>query len=596
MGGEDEGENGVKAEPAGAGGAVSTAAQGGAADPENGTAVRVPLDGVAVDADVSRAMDVPHKAGNAAAESGRAGSSVGEEGAKQPVEQLDQRKGAPPINKLADVGNNNDRQELAAVKTEQVSANTVQHNSADQSVLQSSKGPTESAADTADTVVVRPVFAQAQAPASDTQNEARPGAPEASEAPARMDIPTQIPLPGDSSPQVDLEGAKNRRAGPPPASAASKRPASPAAIVKVTKAKPKRQKVASSSSAPGGAGVPATATGALATSATAPPPSASPRAQPSMRKTARRGSAAAHIRSSPRLGAQNHNTRWAGTASWENAMPISGSVAEYRAGCMQLEKARHSRVFDAQRKRLLGEQRARWVLDHETRLIEEQHEAAVHMLTLSVLQKVFQKQQAVEELLYGIRKPPAASTTNAAREMEPSAAQAKTSGAGLDCSVLVGAKTGSADAAPAPAPVTFAGSMTRTRGGGARESAAVGPSDAAKGSTARGRDEASVVAGDEVGNASAREGRPPTGVNATSGSRRRINTRKQVMDRTRLRVELDAGEVMNDLMRIENASQTAGSASSTGKESKAQDKNAASGSVPATASGRVTRRAQERKS
>mmetsp|Transcript_7881 Transcript_7881/g.14293 ORF Transcript_7881/g.14293 Transcript_7881/m.14293 type:complete len:374 (-) Transcript_7881:414-1535(-) len=75
---------------------------------------------------------------------------------------------------------------------------------------------------------------------------------------------------------------------------------------------------------------------------------------------------------------------------------VAGSVKEYRNGCIALEKARHTRIFDAQRVRLQGEERARWTYDHETRLAQEQYDAAVRMATLNALQAVFAKQRALE--------------------------------------------------------------------------------------------------------------------------------------------------------------------------------------------------------
>eukprot|EP00181_Compsopogon_caeruleus_P005132 CAMPEP_0184689948 /NCGR_PEP_ID=MMETSP0312-20130426/30940_1 /TAXON_ID=31354 /ORGANISM="Compsopogon coeruleus, Strain SAG 36.94" /LENGTH=494 /DNA_ID=CAMNT_0027147357 /DNA_START=213 /DNA_END=1697 /DNA_ORIENTATION=+ len=79
-----------------------------------------------------------------------------------------------------------------------------------------------------------------------------------------------------------------------------------------------------------------------------------------------------------------------------------GSLNELREKCLESERARHSRIFEAEKRRLYAEQVVRWSYAHEVRLVEEEYESARRVLTVRLLQENADKQRRVDELRYKI--------------------------------------------------------------------------------------------------------------------------------------------------------------------------------------------------
>lgn len=84
------------------------------------------------------------------------------------------------------------------------------------------------------------------------------------------------------------------------------------------------------------------------------------------------------------------------------ATVLAGSMDEYREGCLRLEKLRHSRMYEAEKRRLYSERTIESTYESQVRAAEEDFEAGRRALVTRLLQDNMEKTRRVEELRYKI--------------------------------------------------------------------------------------------------------------------------------------------------------------------------------------------------
>lgn len=84
---------------------------------------------------------------------------------------------------------------------------------------------------------------------------------------------------------------------------------------------------------------------------------------------------------------------------------------EYREGCLKLEKAKHARVYEAEKRMLYMEQVIKWAYFVDVRTALEDHMTNRRGAVCKSLEDVAEKMRRVEELQYGISREDAAAAT-----------------------------------------------------------------------------------------------------------------------------------------------------------------------------------------
>jgi len=227
---------------------------------------------------------------------------------------------------------------------------------------------------------------------------------------------------------------------------------------------------------------------------------------------------------------------------------VAGNVKAYRQQCMVLEKLRHARIFEAQRRRLRGLQRAQWAYDHEVRLSDEQHDAATRIATLNALQLVFERQRVLELRRHALlcERASAGMPNKSLREKTGSASLNIPGDACMSESVHERSSVKDVDAAAndSTAEIGHPLGATGVTAGLRRRAAdkAVAVASRARVSVPAGGHSSASAAGAEVSAFQA----------VANGNARDLRGGASTTAR-RVRVELDAGEVMHDLMTFENS-------------------------------------------
>lgn len=86
----------------------------------------------------------------------------------------------------------------------------------------------------------------------------------------------------------------------------------------------------------------------------------------------------------------------------ENENVLKGSLDDYRQGCLRLEKARHARLYDAERRVLYYWRAIRNAYDYDVRLAEEEFDQQRRFIAVQMLRENSEKMRRVEELRYKI--------------------------------------------------------------------------------------------------------------------------------------------------------------------------------------------------
>lgn len=83
---------------------------------------------------------------------------------------------------------------------------------------------------------------------------------------------------------------------------------------------------------------------------------------------------------------------------------VTGSLDEYREGCLKLEKVRHARVYEAEKRRIYHESAILETFQREISTIHEEAEMTRRNATMKALADNMEKIRQVEELRYRICK------------------------------------------------------------------------------------------------------------------------------------------------------------------------------------------------
>lgn len=81
---------------------------------------------------------------------------------------------------------------------------------------------------------------------------------------------------------------------------------------------------------------------------------------------------------------------------------LPGSLDHYRESCLKLEKARHARVYEAEKRKLYSERAIQHTFDHEVHLAWDDYESSRRTVLFRLLQDNLEKVRRVEELRYKI--------------------------------------------------------------------------------------------------------------------------------------------------------------------------------------------------
>lgn len=106
--------------------------------------------------------------------------------------------------------------------------------------------------------------------------------------------------------------------------------------------------------------------------------------------------------SSPAAVAAANAAAEAAAAAAESGNGLVGSLDEYRQGCLRLEKARHARMYDAERRLLYHCRTIRNSYDYDVRLAEEEFDQQRRYVAVQMLRENSEKMRRVEELRYKI--------------------------------------------------------------------------------------------------------------------------------------------------------------------------------------------------
>ncbi len=90
------------------------------------------------------------------------------------------------------------------------------------------------------------------------------------------------------------------------------------------------------------------------------------------------------------------------------------SMDEYRDGCLRLEKARHERVYQSEKRRYYAERAIEQSYEWEVRAAEEAYTAGVRAAVERLLERNLKRQQLLEERRFGIAHRPNDNATSGA--------------------------------------------------------------------------------------------------------------------------------------------------------------------------------------